>query len=62
MDDNGTCYACGRKLGKKTPKAADTRDAQWVYVGSECSKKIEAAGDAGWQPPKGGPRLYPMPT
>lgn len=36
----------------------DTRDDQLVFVGSECFKQIT---EAGWQPPKGGPRLYPLP-
>jgi hypothetical protein len=52
------CFACGRRLGKK-PHLADTRDAQKVFVGSECYKKILAAGDAGWQPERG-PRLFPV--
>lgn len=57
------CFACGRQLSKVTaPQKADTRDAQIVLVGSDCFKHISAAGDAGWQPPKGGPRLYPMPS
>lgn len=51
------CYACDRKLGK-APVLVDTRDDQTVFVGSECFKQIEAAGEDGWQPPKGGPRLY----
>jgi len=51
------CFACDRKLGRN-PCLADTRDAQIVYVGSECFKLIKAAGEAGYQPPKGGPRLY----
>lgn len=51
------CFACDHALGKN-PTLVDTRDAQTVYVGSECLKKIKAAGESGWQPPKGGPRLY----
>ncbi len=54
------CFACDRRLGAN-PKLVDTRDAQTVYVGSECFKKIEAAGANGWQPPKGGPRLFLIP-
>lgn len=54
------CFACGRTLGAK-PMLVDTRDGQTVYVGRECAKLVVAAGDAGYQPPKGGPRLYPMP-
>lgn len=51
------CFACDRKLGK-TPKLVDTHDDQLVYVGRECYKMVEAAGDAGYQPPKGGPKLF----
>ena len=51
------CFACDRKLGVN-PYPADTRDSQWVYVGSECYKLIKQAGAEGYQPPLGGPRLY----
>lgn len=51
------CFACDKKLGR-TPHRADTRDAQTVLVGSECYKLIVEAGEAGYQPPKGGPRLW----
>jgi hypothetical protein len=50
------CYACDRKLGK-SPKLVDTRDDQLVYAGSECFKQI-IKNKNGWQPPKGGPKLY----
>lgn len=53
------CFACGRKLGK-TPHGVDTHEDQWVSVGTECYKLIVAAGDAGYQPPKGGPRLWKL--
>jgi hypothetical protein len=53
------CFACGKKLGK-SPALVDTRDAQLVFVGSECLKKVLAAGENGWQPPRGGPRLFPL--
>lgn len=52
------CFACGRKLGKKEPILVDTRDAQKIYVGSECAKLVIASGEEGYQPPKGGPRLW----
>ena len=51
------CFACDRKLGKN-PKLVDTRDAQLVFVGSECHKMIVQAGESGYQPPLGGPRLF----
>lgn len=54
------CFACGKPLFTP-PILADTRDAQIVRVGPDCAQKITKAGDAGYQPPKGGPRLYPMP-
>jgi hypothetical protein len=53
------CFACGRALGRN-PALADTRDGQVVFVGSECFKLIKR-GNVGWQPPKGGPRLYRIP-
>lgn len=39
----------------------DTRDGQTVFVGSECFKLIKKAGESGYQPPKGGPRLWCIP-
>jgi len=54
------CFACGRRLGRY-PTLVDTRDDQRVFVGRECAIEIERAGEAGWQPPKGGPRLWPIP-
>ena len=53
------CFACGRKLGE-TPMLVDTRDDQLVYVGRECAKLVIASGEAGYQPPLGGPRLYAL--
>lgn len=53
------CFACDAwMLGKFL---VDTRDGQTAYVGVDCFEKIRRAGDAGWQPPKGGPRLYLLP-
>jgi len=40
---------------------ADTRDDQVVKVGPDCFKHVRAGGALGWQPPRGGPRLY-LPT
>lgn len=51
------CFACNRPLGK-SPVIVDTRDDQTVYVGRECYKLVVAAGETGYQPPLGGPRLY----
>ena len=33
-----------------------------VLIGRECARKVAKAGDVGWQPPLGGPRLFPMPA
>lgn len=51
------CFACDRKLGRN-PALVDTRDGQIVNVGSECFKLIKIAGEVGYQPPQGGPRLF----
>lgn len=53
------CFACGRLIGaRQEADLVDTRDSQLVYVGRECLKKIQAAGDEGYQPPLGGPKLF----
>jgi hypothetical protein len=51
------CFACGRP---GATRMVDTRDDQIVRVGSDCYRKIESAGEKGYQPPRGGPRLYLM--
>lgn len=55
------CFACGKKFRNLDSRyLADTRDGQEVFIGPECLKRVQAAGDAGYQPDKGGPRLYPL--
>jgi hypothetical protein len=49
------CFACNNK---RASHAAVTSDGQHVFVGSECIKKIRAAGTVGYQPPLGGPVLF----
>lgn len=49
------CFACDKPL-KGVWHLAATRDGQVAYVGPECRRKIT---EAGYQPPKGGPKLYP---
>lgn len=51
-------YACDKPLASY--EMADTEDGFAVHVGSECYRKIIKAGREGYQPPKGGPRLYPL--
>lgn len=55
------CFACGRPIYLVNPPRVDTRDDQTVFVGTDCYRKVVEAGEAGYQPPRGGPRLYPMP-
>jgi hypothetical protein len=56
-DRGEKCFACGRPLGR-SPALVDTRDGQKVFVGRSCARRIEKAGDAGYEPPTGGPTLY----
>ena len=53
------CFACDRLLGRR-PAVVDTLEDQRVYIGRECYKKVLNAGKLGYQPPKGGPKLYPL--
>jgi hypothetical protein len=56
------CFACGRAM--KRPEFVFTQDTRSdgkhyeVHVGPECFKHVQAAGDVGYQPPAGGPRLF----
>ena len=54
------CFACDKKLGIN-PAIADTKDDQYVFVGTDCYQKIKKAGAEGYQPPLGGPRLWVLP-
>lgn len=55
----GKCFACDRAFGPlATPTLVTCTDDQTGYVGYDCYLKIKSAGAAGYQPPKGGPRLY----
>lgn len=51
------CFACDRQI-KTTPRVLTCLDEQTVHVGPCCFTKAERAGLDGYQPPKGGPRLY----
>lgn len=50
------CYACDRRL-TASKYLVTCSDEQTAFVGSECFKHIRRAPD-GWQPAKGGPRLF----
>lgn len=41
------CFVCDKRLGKN-PRRADTHEDQTVYVGSECYKLIQDAGELGY--------------
>jgi hypothetical protein len=53
------CYACDRAM-KAAGALVYTADdgGQRQFVGPDCYLQVQAAGSAGFQPPKGGPRLY----
>jgi hypothetical protein len=59
-EERGVCFACGRPLGRN-PALIDSRDGQTAFVGNGCLKNIAAAREAGYQPSRGGPRLYMLP-
>lgn len=50
------CFACGKQL--KRPQEVWTSDPQMQWVGPECSRHVRESGPQGYQPPKGGPRLF----
>ena len=52
------CFACDKLILVPNPKQAWTADPQMQHVGANCFAKIKAGGTDGWQPPKGGPRLF----
>ena len=51
------CFACDKKIPDQKGSIADTKDGQLVYVGPQCYRNIKAF-TSGYQPPKGGPRLF----
>lgn len=55
------CFACDCPLKNlRQLRYADTGEDQFVLIGPECLRHVLSAGIVGWQPPKGGPTLYPM--
>lgn len=58
-EQDDKCYACGRGFRRSdTRRFAVTSDGFTVYVGSDCHRHICSARGAGFQPPRGGPRLF----
>lgn len=59
--DATRCFACDRPLSAASGWVLVTcMDDQDVFVGSDCHRNVRKGGRAGWQPPKGGPRLYTL--
>lgn len=60
------CFACDRQLSKTERHAVHTRAVSsaavvspaTVFVGTTCWALIVRAGEEGYQPSKGGPRLF----
>ena len=51
------CFACGKPIAG-VKHFVDTHEDQFPWVGPDCFKAIKRAGEAGYQPAKGGPRLW----
>jgi hypothetical protein len=51
------CFACGKTIRNRR-FLIDTRDSQTAIVGPDCFKRVRDAGEDGYQPPLGGPRLF----
>jgi hypothetical protein len=58
--DTDCCFACDKPLKDTATRGllVTCADEQTVFVGAECFRHIKAGREAGWQPKKGGPRLY----
>lgn len=52
------CFACDRPVRAGGAYTAHALDEQTVTVGPECWRKVGFAGTIGYQPPRGGPRLF----
>lgn len=51
------CFACDARMTGNNDFLAHTEDGQNVFVGESCYMKLAIV--QGWQPPKGGPILFP---
>lgn len=53
------CFACGNSL-QEIGRPVTTINGQGPWVGQECGcyQHVKEAAEAGYQPPKGGPRLW----
>lgn len=62
MTSPDRCFACNARLSRPefvflTDHMSDGKHYE-VNVGPECFHHVETAGAEGYQPPKGGPRLF----
>ena len=53
------CYACGRDM-RCAGFAVRTSDGQHQEVGKDCYQHVKRGAENGWQPRRGGPRLYTL--
>ena len=58
------CYACGKRFRLNSYNVIPyhpyvlTFDGQKQFVGSDCYRRIQESESKGYQPPRGGPRLW----
>lgn len=53
------CFACNKALAHSSVhKVQVAGELTIVFVGPDCFERINRAGDEGYQPPLGGPRLH----
>jgi hypothetical protein len=59
-----TCFVCGRRLNSGpygrpfNHPTVITIDGQRPAVGHDCARKVANAGEEGYRPPLGGPRVW----
>jgi hypothetical protein len=52
------CAACDKLT--LTTEEVQEEDGTPVWVGRECARWVRQNGEYGYQPPSGGPKLYPL--
>lgn len=53
-----SCFICGRPLKDATARIVACADDQFPWVGPDCYTLVLDAGRAGYQSPRGGPRVW----
>jgi hypothetical protein len=51
------CFVCDKPM-RSTHRVVTEDGAQHPFVGPECYRHIRKCGDSGYQPSRGGPRLF----